>query len=498
MRFSKNVFKKAAAGGAGAFVLSFAVSAMAQPTKLTAPAGDDAQPAPTAVSMTKVAPTAAAAPAVLARAGDNAVSVAVNKSRIVNAATPFHELSVGNSDIADVVPLSRQHFYVLGKKIGSTNIVMTDARGQVIDVIDVDVGYDVDGLKRKIYEVAPDADVEIRAANDSILLSGSVADAAKASAIAALADRYAPGRVTNMIGVKGSQQVMLQVRFAEVQRSVLKDISSQLQVTDLDGGGFMPQLGLPGEFGARTLDGLNPTDFFAGGATLVKAGDFALSAMFDVLEQKGLVRTLAEPNMVALSGDTASFLAGGEFPIPVAQATNGGGTLSAITVEFKEFGVGLSFTPTVAGKDSINLELVAEVSAIDPSVSTTLGSITIPGLKVRRTNTTVELRDGQSFAIAGLMQDDLTEEVRQIPGLGSVPIIGALARSSNFERRQTELVVLITARLVKPVKGDKLAQPTDSIVPPNERDFFLLGKTEKVIPPAGAGGVDGKYGYQQP
>jgi pilus assembly protein CpaC len=386
-----------------------------------------------------------------------------------------------------VVALSRTSFYVLGKTVGSTNVIVRD-RDQVVGVYDVSIGYDVDSLKRKVFEVSPNEPVEIRAAQDSIVLSGSVGDASRATSIAALAERYAPGKVTNMMSVTGSQQVMLEVKFAEVQRSALKDIGTELTLTDIDGDST---------FGANTLDGINPLNYFTGEVTFIDAGEFALNVAFDMLEQKGMVRTLAEPNMVALSGDTAKFLAGGEFPIPVAQEANAGAG-STITVEFKEFGVGLSFTPTVTGKDAINLELAAEVSAIDPSVSFTLGEIVIPGLKVRRTNTTVELRDGQSFAIAGLIQDDLTNQMRSIPWLGDLPIIGALARSDAFERRQSELVVLITARLVKPVSNKQLAAPTDFVVPPSELEFFLFGKTEDVKSSGASGGIDGAYGYVQP
>jgi pilus assembly protein CpaC len=414
------------------------------------------------------------------------VQLALNKSRIITTDRPFTELSVGASAIADVVALSRTSFYVLGKAVGSTNVIVRD-RDQVVGVYDVSIGYDVDSLKRKVFEVSPNEPVEIRAAHDSIVLSGSVSDASRATAIAALAERYAPGKVTNMMAVSGSQQVMLEVKFAEIQRSALKDIGAELELTDIDGDET---------FGAITLDGLNPLNYFAGAVTFVDAGEFRLDVAFDLLEQKGLVRTLAEPNMVALSGDTAKFLAGGEFPVPVAQDNDGGS--STITVEFKEFGVGLSFTPTVTGKDAINLELAAEVSAIDPSVSFTLGDISVPGLKVRRTNTTVELRDGQSFAIAGLIQDDLTNQIRAIPGLGDIPIIGALARSEGFERRQTELVVLITTRLVKPVSNKQLAMPTDFVVPPSELDFFMFGKTTDTRSVGGSGGIDGAYGYVQP
>ncbi|WP_290496091.1 type II and III secretion system protein family protein [Hyphomonas sp. UBA4494] len=465
------------------------------PTKLTAPAGNDdntvaAQP----ISTQTLSPVSTP------RNGDmvdgSEVSVILHKSSIINTRRQFRELAVGNPEIADVVPLSRNRFYVLGKAIGSTNIVLTDSRGQVIDIIDVLVGYDVQSLKRKIYEVAPDDAVEVRTANNSIVLSGSVDSAEKAGRISALAERYAPDRVTNMLNITGSQQVMLQVKFAEVQRSALKDIGTRLRLTDLDGGGFNSFIGVPGEFGGSTSGGINPLAFFSGGAALVSGSDFSLSAAFDALEEKGLVRTLAEPNIIALSGDTASFLAGGEFPIPVAQESDAGGI--TITIEFKEFGVGLAFTPTVLDREKVNLELRAEVSSIDPTVSVETQDITIPGLKVRRTNTTVELLDGQSFAIAGLIQDDLETAVRQIPGLGSVPILGALARSQDFQRRQTELVVIITARLVQPVGGDRLAAPTDHFLPPKEFDMFLFGRTYEVTELSGAGGVDGQYGYEQP
>jgi pilus assembly protein CpaC len=437
----------------------------------------------------------AATPA--AKTGD--VSLAVNKSQIITASRPFAELSVGSSAIADVVALSRTQFYILGKAVGSTNVIVTEKDGTVIDVYDVSVGHDVDGLKRKIYEVARGDTIDVRTANDAVVLSGTVADAGRASAIAALAERYAPGHVNNMLTVAGSQQVMLEVKFAEVQRSALKDIGTQLELRDLDPdavGSYAPPLNVPGEFAAKTLDGLNPLNYIAGAVTLVDKDNFALAVGFDALEKKGLVRTLAEPNIVSLSGDTANFLAGGEFPIPVAQSSTQGSN-AAITVEFKQFGVGLAFTPTVTSSNSINLELNAEVSAIDPTVSFTLGSITIPGLKVRRTKTTVELHDGQSFAIAGLIQDDLTNEIRQIPGLGSVPIIGQLARSENFQRRQTELVVLITAKLVKPVTKNQLAAPTDTVLPPSEFDFFMLGRPEAVRSKSGSG-VDGTFGYVQP
>lgn len=455
-------------------------SASAQ-TRLTAPAADATL-------------SGAQIPADAVRAdirADGSVNVAVNKSQVVTAPRRFRELTVGSSAIADVVPLSRTQFYVLGREVGTTNIVLSDGAGNVLDVIDVHVGFDVDALKRKVYEVAPQNAIEVRSSQGGLVLSGSVDDAGTAATIATIAEGYAPGRVANMMTVKGGQQVMLQVRFAEVQRSVLKDIGVS---TDLITG--LDDIGI-----ASIGDDLNPFSFASGGA-FVTGGNFALDILVDALEQKGYVRTLAEPNLIALSGDTASFLAGGEFPVPIANNIGGAGVaggVGQITVQFRQFGIGLAFTPTVLGKDTINLELNAEVSAIDPTISVNAGLVDVPGLAVRRAQTTVEMLDGQSFAIAGLIEDDLQENIRQVPWLGSVPILGALARSSDFERRQTELVVIITARLVQPVSSKTaLGDPTDTILPPREFDFFFFGKGERLaIDPVG-GGVDGQYGYEQP
>jgi len=199
----------------------------------------------------------------------------------------------------------------------------------------------------------------------------------------------------------------------------------------------------------------------------------------DALEERGFIRTLAEPNIIALSGDTADFLAGGEFPIPVAQDSSNG--QSSITIEFKQFGVGLAFTPTVVGVQTINLELNTEVSAIDESIRVTAGGVSVPGLRVRRTHTTVELQDGQSFAISGLIQDNFSDAVDRLPLLGELPVLGALFRSSSFRRQQTELVVIITAHLVQPVSGNILALPTERALPPGEDSFFIGGQMESPV-----------------
>jgi pilus assembly protein CpaC len=310
------------------------------------------------------------------------------------------------------------------------------------------------------------------------------------------------------MSVQGSQQVLLQVKFAEVSRNVARQLgighdlisTGDLAFRLVTSSALPLALGLPnGVANLATGADSNPD----------------LSVTFQSLEDRGLVKTLAEPNLIALSGDTANFLAGGEFPVPVAQDNN------TITIEFKEFGVGLSFTPTVIGTDLINLVVAPEVSRIDPtvSVSTVTGldgvGISVPGLSTRRAKTTIELRDGQSFAIAGLLQEDYQNAISGLPWLADIPILGALFRSTGFQRNETELVILVTPHLVKPAQSiAELTAPTDRLVLPSDTDLFLFGRTEgensgaapttagaPAAPGAGdtlsqgQGGFAGPYGY---
>jgi len=412
------------------------------------------------------------------------LTIPINKSQSISVHEAFAEVSIGNPEIADVVALSRRSLYVLGKKIGSTNLAIRGEDKKVISVMDVVVTYDVDALKAKMHQLAPGDVVEVRPAEQSIVLSGQVANANRLRQLVQVAEQYAPGKVTNMLTVGGSQQVLLKVRFAEVQRSALKDI------------GFSDHLNLTSGSSLMTVgDAINPETFLSGTASLASRRLNLLSTI-DALEQKGLVRTLAEPNIIALSGDNAKFLAGGEFPIPVVQSAATGS--SSISVEFKQFGVGLSFTPTVVGAEAVNLLLDAEVSSIDPTVSVKAAGIEVPGLKTRKISTTIELQDGQSFAIAGLIEDNFNDTIRAVPGLGSIPIIGILARSTEFQRHQTELVVIIEAHLVQPTTVRTLASPTDTALPPSEFNLFMMGETEQGAVLNKAAGVDGPYGYVLP
>ncbi|KIN73395.1 type II and III secretion system protein family protein [Sulfitobacter guttiformis] len=432
------------------------------------------------------------------------LNVPLNRAIVVESDTPFAELSIANPGIADLSSLSDRTIYVLGKSPGTTTLTLFDAAGRLITNVDVVVTPDLSEFKERLRQILPGEKIEVRSANDGIVLSGVVTSIQKLDRALELAERYAPERVSNLMSVGGIQQVMLKVRFAEMQRSVSKSLSSSLSLS----GGIGGDIGVRGGTGTLTTNagstgaiaGTLPATNTNNGAILFgfNAGSTQVGILLEALEQKGVVRFLAEPNLVALSGQEAKFLAGGEYPIPVAQDR---GTTS---IEFKPFGVELSFIPRVVDKDLINLELKAAVSAIDPSNGITLdGGFSIAAFSRRETSTTVEMRDGESFAIAGLLQDDFSDSSSQLPWIGDVPVLGALFRSANYQRSQTELVIIISAHLVTPTRGEALALPTDRIKPPTEQDLFLFGRTAAGTrtPQKGAAGevakqdFTGSYGY---
>jgi pilus assembly protein CpaC len=433
-----------------------------------------------------VTPTQASTQVVIETTGDQHAGefvVPINKSQVLKVDRPVTDLLVGNTEIADVQPLTDRSIYVLGKQIGSTSLTIYGKDNSLIAVVDLVVGFDHQELKSKLHEMLPNEDIEVRPMGGSITLSGTVSSSAQLNRAIEIAGRYIgdPHLVSNLLTVNGSQQVMLAVRFAEVSRNLSKNIGINTQVV---GDDFSVATGLGIAF-----------DSFLRATGSFTAGEVAVDAALDALEEKSLVKTLAEPNLIALSGDTANFLAGGEFPIPVAQDED------AITVEFKEFGVSLAFTPTVLGDGLINVVVEPEVSRIDPTFAQVVQGLSVPGLSTRRAKTTIELRDGQSFAIAGLLQDDFDDTVEQVPGLGDVPILGALLRSTSYQRNQTELVIIVTTHLVQPAPAGALATPADTFIPPSEADLFLSGKleagesAERDRSLQGAGGLAGPYGY---
>lgn len=434
------------------------------------------------------------------------LNVPMNRAVVVESDVPFAELSIANPGIADISSLSDRSIYVLGKSPGLTTLTLLDANGRLITNVDVRVAADVTEFKERLRQILPGEKIEVRTANDGIVLSGVVSSASRLQRAMDLAERYAPERVSNLMVVGGIQQVMLKVRFAEMQRTVSKSLSSSLS---LNGTGLSGDLGINGGSGtnntagavANALGGNIPGTNENAGAVLFgfNSGAMQIGILLEALEQKGAVRTLAEPNLVALSGQEATFLAGGEYPVPVAQSQSS----NTITVEYKPFGIELNFIPRVVDKDIINLELKAAVSAIDETNGIILNGFSIDAFTRRETTTTVELRDGDSFAIAGLLQDDFIDNNSQLPWLGDVPVLGALFRSANYQRSQTELVIIITAHLVQPTRGEALALPTDRVMPPSEKDLFLHGRTVAGTrtPTKGAAGevakqdFSGSYGY---
>ncbi|CUH68066.1 Pectic enzymes secretion protein OutD [Thalassovita autumnalis] len=431
----------------------------------------------TAVSMLPQ-PSSAETLKVVKSATSSSLNVPMNRAVVVESETPFAELSIANPAIADISSLSDRTIYVLGKAPGITTLTLLDANGRLITNVDVVVAADVTEFKERLKQILPGEKIEVRTANDGIVLSGSVSSAQRLQRALDLAERYAPERVSNLMTVSGVQQVMLKVRFAEMQRNVRKSLSSSLALNGIENG-----VTLNGGSGttntsggaSNSLGGSIPAVNENAGAMLFGfgVGSVEVGLLIEALENKGVVRTLAEPNLVALSGQEAKFLAGGEYPVPVSQ-DNG-----TITVEFKPFGVELDFVPRVVDGDLVNLELKAAVSAIDTSNGYQTEAFTIDAFRRRETSTTVELRDGQSFAIAGLLQDEFVDANGQIPWLGDIPVLGALFRSAEYQRNQSELVVIISAHLVSPTRGEALALPTDRIKPPSEKDLFLFGRVAR-------------------
>lgn len=454
-------------------------------------------------------------------AGDDAsnshpaqIMIGVGKSKLVELPFPYADVMIADPKIADILPLNRHSIYIVGKGMGTTALTVYGTGKRVIMSTDVVVSVDIEGLTARLHQILPnETRVSVSPANQSIVLSGPVSSPAALQQMVTLADSYDPGKVVNMLTVEGTQEIMLSVRFVEMERTTAKDL--RLNVAQTPTTGHAPQVSVTsGDTLLSALanaasggPGISTLTSFGAASLLWRVGGGDLSVLFDALETKGLIKTLAEPTLVTTSGDTANFLAGGEFPIPVAQSSNGvSGTLPTITIEFKQFGVSLAFTPTLQQDGLINMVVNPEVSSIDPTTSITLGQIVIPGIKIRRAHTTVELRDGESFTVAGLLSDNYQNGIRQFPFVGDIPIIGALFRSTSYQRDQTELVILVTPHLVTPrrVAG---ATPADQFVPPSDFELFLFGaqrgKAEDLKPEDRAlmtfdptkGGVDGPYGH---
>nr|WP_244817253.1 type II and III secretion system protein family protein [Caballeronia sp. Lep1P3] len=432
-----------------------------------------------------------------------ALDIDAGKGTLLRLSEDATSVFVADPSVADVHVPSPRTVYVLGKKAGTTTLYVLGVNNKTILQRTVMVARDMLNLQSMLSARFPDMRVQVTSGQGSLLLTGEAHSSADADAVVQAVTPYLADKevLINRMTVDRPLQVQLRVRITEVDRNVTQQLGINWQALGSAAGNFYG-----GVFSGRAIQNLNQPLTTATGATVYpynlpnnnafsflgqfKTGNNDIRAVIDALNQEGLLTVLAEPNLVALSGQTASFLAGGEFPIPVSQ-TNG-----AISVEFKQFGVKLDFTPTVLNERRISLKVRPEVSQIDTTASVTTGGITVPGLSVRRADTTVELASGQSFAIGGLLQSNTTDIVSQVPGIGSIPILGKLFSSSNYINNKTELVIMVTPYIVEPANPAKLRSPIDSLVSPSsDVEYSFQRKGGASAPSASEPRLVGAAGY---
>ncbi len=480
------------------------------------------------------------------------VVVPLYKSQIIDLSKGAKKVSVGNPEIADILMLNSRQLYVVGKALGTTNVVMWDSNGRVSDTIDVEVSHDLTNLKEKLYMLMPQERINVHASQGSIVLSGEVSSVVKMQAALDLAQSFMPlsrglgdtqgdvelkgSQVLNLMQVGGAQQIMLEVKVAEMARTILKkldvnfnafDINNKWRLGAVNGGASFPDaiLDVPRIdpvtgafdsfvqrrvpiFGNGTPIGPAVTEFRPGTPTISDtgifasylSGDFLFNLVVDAAREEGLAKILAEPTLTTQTGQEARFLSGGEFPIPVPQGSD------TVTIEFKEFGVGLQFLPVVLDSGRISLKLnvaVSELSSVNQiilGVTNSSEAFFVPSLTKRSASSTVELNDGQTLGIAGLINENLREAVNKFPGLGDMPVLGPLFRSQEFRKGMTELVIFVTPRFARPITTQTVRLPTDSFVEPSDTEFYLMGRLEGrkqtgPTTPTGGGGTSGSFGH---
>lgn len=409
------------------------------------------------------------------------IQIELNQGTLVRLDHPAATVFIADPDIADIQVKSPSLVYVFAKKVGETTLFAVDDHEHVLLQSPVLVSHDLTRLNNALKSLLPDSDVSARSVEGAVVLTGAVENPVEAEDARRLSARFISkdDEVINRLSVLGSNQVNLRVRMAEVSRSALKQFGFNWDAF-FSAGPINAALAIGNPVLGAAVAGSqflrNPDPAVNNLGLALNNGSVSLNTVIDALADEGLVSVLAEPNLTAVSGETANFLAGGEFPVPVPQSSSGGGA-PTITIEFKQFGVSLDFTPTVLKNNLISLKVVPEVSQLSDAGSIEIEGFRIPSLTTRRAETTVELGSGQSFAIAGLFQNDTNHNISKFPGLGDLPILGALFRSSKFQRQETELVIVVTPYLVRPVSAMKLAAPTDGLVQPNDYERIVLGRT---------------------
>ena len=400
------------------------------------------------------------------------VSVPKGKSVSFRLEADASEVVISQPEIAELVANTDHSVYVRGLEVGSTNVLVYDARHHLVEVVDINVGFDAAAVQADIARSLPGEKVMVTSIGEGgLVLTGDTTSSRAAAQAKAIAERYAPKRVSSDIQVAGAEQIMLEVRILEANRTALKDFGISLDVhgglTGFLSNGRVTLPAVPGTINSG-LNGLaTPSGRLHLGGNI---GATSIDATLDVMEEKGLIRTLARPNLAAMSGEKASFLAGGEFPFPVPNGRDN------VTIEFKPFGVQLEFTPTIQSSGLIQLKVAPEVSQLDDSHPLRINGFDVPSMTIRRTSTTIELKDGETFAVAGLYQQEYANGVRQIPGLGDIPVLGALFRSARWRRRETELVVLVTPRFATATESRALApDPLRVSNEPTAIDLIMKG-----------------------
>ena len=418
------------------------------------------------------------------RETEGTIHLDVNKGLLIKLTRPAKTVFIAEPSIADIQVKSPRLIYVLAKAPGETTLIAVDKDERVLTNRRLTVSHNLAGLRRSLKSILPNAKITVQSVNSNILISGSVKTPRDAADVRRLAEQLVkkPENVVMQLGVTAPTQVNLRVRIAEVSRNTLKQFGINWDFLGRIGGAsfgiatgepihsifktFTPGGGIansPSSLLAQTR-GVN------NGIAGYSSGNLDVNGLIDALDEEGLITVLAEPNLTAMSGKPATFLAGGEFPLIVSISD------ARIGIEFKEFGVSLAFTPTLLDNSRISLHVNPEVSEISTLGEVVLNGFSVPSLTTRRAETTVELGDGQSFAIAGLIQNDSRHDIDKFPGLGDIPILGSLFRSDRFQRNETELVIIVTPYIVRPVDSHRLALPTDGYAPPSDEDRLLHGR----------------------
>lgn len=409
------------------------------------------------------------------------IVLGLNKAAIVELPVAARDVLVSNPAIVDAVVRTNRRTYLIGLAVGQTNAFFFNESGQQILNLEIRVARDLAGLRESLRQYFPKARIDVESINDHVVLSGMVASASDASKAQDFAARYIGGdkeHVLNMLGIEGKEQVMLKVTVAEMQRNVIKQLGVNLS-SAASFGDFALQLATSNSFSVQggSLGGLTAEPSYNGDG---------LQGAIRALERDGILRTLAEPNLTAISGESAKFLAGGEFPVPTSRDRDGN-----VQLEFKPFGVGLNFTPVVLSEGRISLKISTEVSELSSEGAYVLqgtdgDGVTVPGLKVRRAETTLELPSGGSLVMAGLLSDSMRQNIDGVPGVKDVPVLGQLFRSQDYQKNETELVVIVTPYLVDPTSRKNLALPTDGFAPASDMDTILMGRLNATYGARGA------------